>query len=113
MDGDARGFRVAIVTSELVNAPSDDLDALAVLTEADWGIIQMPAIDYPDHVAAALLLQVAEQAEEFHRHGYRLAVVGHRDGLAEALTRCGVALPPAVEPTSSAELRDFLTAAAG
>jgi hypothetical protein len=113
VDGDARGFRVAIVSSELVNAPSDELDVLSVLTEADWGLIQLPAIDYPDHVAAALLVQVAEQAEEFQRHGYRLAVVGDRAGLAEALTRCGVALPPTVEPTSSDQLRDFLTAAAG
>ena len=89
MEGDARGFRVALVTSELVNSRDDALDALAVLSEADWGVIQMPARDYPDEVAAALLAQVAEQAEEFERHGYRLAVVGSRDGLAEALARCG------------------------
>jgi hypothetical protein len=112
VEGDARSFRVALVTSELVNSPDDALDALAVLGEADWGVIQMPASDYPDEVAAALLAQVAEQAEEFDRHGYRLAVVGTRDGLAEALASRGVAAPPQIEPTSAAQLREFLTAAA-
>jgi hypothetical protein len=111
VEGDARGFRVALVTSELVNSPDDALDALAVLSEADWGVIQMPARDYPDEVAAALLAQVAEQAEEFERHGYRLAVVGNHDGLAEALARCGVPPPPQIEPTSAAELREFLAIA--
>jgi hypothetical protein len=111
VEGDARGFRVALVTSELVNSRNDALDALAVLSQADWGVIQMPASDYPDEVAAPLLAQVAEQAEEFERHGYRLAVVGNRDGLAEALASCGVSLPPQVEPTSAAELREFLASA--
>lgn len=111
MEGDARGFRVALVTSELVNSPDDALDALAVLNEADWGVIQMPASDYPDEIAAPLLAQVAEQAEEFQRHGYRLAVVGSRHGLAEALASCGVTPPPQLEPTSSAELREFLAIA--
>ncbi len=110
MEGDARGFRVALVTSELVNSADDALDALAVLGEADWGVIQMPASDYPDEVAAALLAQVAEQAEEFERHGYRLAIVGNRDGLTEALASCGVSAPPQIEPASAAELRDFLAA---
>ena len=43
-------------------------------------MIQLPAADYPDEVAGPLLEQVAEQAEEFARNGYGLAVVG-RDGL--------------------------------
>ncbi len=60
------------------------LDALAVLLAAGWGAIQLPPDGYPAEVAVALLEQVAEQAEEFHRHGYDLVLVGARDGLAEA-----------------------------
>ena len=49
-------------------------------TRADWGAIQLPAADYPDEVAGPLLEQVAEQAEEFVRHGYPLALVGRVTG---------------------------------
>ncbi|HEU0192620.1 MAG TPA: hypothetical protein VFQ71_00395 [Gaiellales bacterium] len=108
MDADARGFRVALVQGELVNPPGDGLDALAVLEEAGWGAIQLPASDYPDDVAGPLLEQAAEQAEEFTRNGYRLALVGHRSGLDAALAGYGLRAPPAIEPTSARELRDFL-----
>ena len=108
MDGDARGFRVALVQGELVNPGADGVDALAVLEQTDWGAIQLPAADYPDEVAGPLLDQVAEQAEEFARHGYRLALVGRRDGLSEALARYGLDDPPSIEPTTADELRAFL-----
>ncbi len=113
MEGDQRGFRVALVASELVNPPAGGLDALAVLEQEDWGAIQLPAADYPDAVAGPLLDQVAEQTEEFARHGYRLALVGRRAGLAEALERHGVDVPPAIEPSSTTELRSFLARLAG
>jgi hypothetical protein len=109
VERDARGFRVALVQGELLNPEAGGLDALAVLEAADWGAIQLPASDYPDEVAGPLLDQVAQQAEEFARHGYRLALVGHRDGLSEALARYGVGDPPSIEPTSADQLRDFLT----
>jgi hypothetical protein len=108
VDGDARGFRVALVQGELLNPSADGLDALAVLEQTDWGAIQLPASDYPDEVVRPLLDQVAEQAEEFARHGYRLALVGHRDGLSEALARYGLDDPPAIDPTTADQLRDFL-----
>ncbi len=113
MEGDQRGFRVALVTSELLNPAAGGLDALAVLEQEDWGAIQLPAADYPDVVAGPLLDQVAEQAEEFARHGYRLALVGRRAGLAEALARHGVEVPPAIEPSSTEELRSFLARLGG
>ena len=108
MDGDARGFRVALVQSELLNPDAGGLDALAVLEQTDWGAIQLPASDYPDEVAGPLLDQVAEQAEEFARHGYRLALVGRRDGLSEALARYRLDDPPSIEPATADELRAFL-----
>jgi hypothetical protein len=112
MDADARGFKVALVQSELVNPPAGGLDALAVLEEAGWGAIQLPASDYPDDVAGPLLEQAAEQAEEFARNGYRLALVGRRRGLEAALAGYGLHAPPAIEPASADELRDFLDRAA-
>jgi hypothetical protein len=109
VEGDARGFRVALVAGELLNGATG-IDALAVLQREDWGAIQLPAADYPEDVAAPLLEQVAEQAEEFFRHGYRLAVVGSRAGLDEALARYRVPELPQLDPASEDDLRTFLTA---
>jgi hypothetical protein len=109
VDGDARSFRVALVTSELLNATAG-IDALAVLQQQDWGAIQLPAADYPDDVAGPLLEQVAEQSEEFFRHGYRLAIVGSRPGLAEALAAYEMPELPQIDPTSEDDLRTFLGA---
>jgi hypothetical protein len=108
VDADKRGFRVALVAGELLNPAAGELDALAVLEEEDWGAIQLPAAEYPDDVAGPLLEQVAEQAEEFARNGYTLAVIRGRAGLAQALARRGVAAPPAIDPTSADDLRVFL-----
>jgi hypothetical protein len=104
---DARCLRVAIVQGELLN-PGGRVDALTVLEEEIWGAIQLPADDYPDDVAEPLLDQVAEQAEEFARHGYRLVLIGDRAGLAEALARHGVPEPPSIDPAGEDELRAFL-----
>jgi hypothetical protein len=104
---DARCLRVAIVQGELLN-PGGRVDALTVLEEEIWGAIQLPASDYPDDVAEPLLDQVAEQAEEFARHGYRLVLIGDRAGLAEALARHGVPEPPSIDPAGEDELRAFL-----
>jgi hypothetical protein len=101
VEGDERGFRVALVTAELLNPPPGGLDTLAVLAEEDWGVIQLPGSDYSEEVVAQLLEQVAEQAQEFARHGYRLAVVGSHEGLADVLTRHGVAPLPQLDPASA------------
>jgi hypothetical protein len=108
VDADERGFRVALVQSELLNPAAGGVDALAVLEEAGWGAIQLPASDYPEHVAGPLLEQAAEQAEEFVRNGYRLALIGRRSGLDAALAGYGLHAPPAIEPASAQELRQFL-----
>ncbi len=110
MELDARCLRVAIVQGELLN-PGGRVDALTVLEEEIWGAIQLPADDYPDDVAEPLLDQVAEQAEEFARHGYRLVLIGDRAGLAEALARHGVPEPPSIDPAGEDELRAFLAEA--
>ena len=109
MKGDERGFRVALVTDELLNPPPGGLDALAVLEEEGWGVIQLPASDHPEEVVSALLDQVAEQTEEFARHGYRLAIVGRYEGLADVLARRGMAPLPQLDPATAADLRTFLS----
>lgn len=106
--GDERGYRVALIADELVNPPDGGLDGLAELERAGWGAVQLPAGDYPDAVAGPMLEQVAEQAEEFARHGYTLAVVGRRSGLAKALAAYGLRDVPAIAPRSADELREFL-----
>jgi hypothetical protein len=108
MQGDERGFRIALVASELVNPADGGVDALAVLAEAGWGVVQLPPAWYPDDVAAPLLEQVAEEIDEFARHGYDVVLVGARAGVAEALARLGVALPPAIVPADTAALHAFL-----
>jgi hypothetical protein len=107
VEGDARSFRVALVTGELLNAATG-LDALAVLEQEGFGAIQLPAADYPDDVAGPLLEQVAEQSEEFFRHGYRLAIIGGRDGLDRALAAYGIPQLPQIDPASEDDLRTFL-----
>jgi hypothetical protein len=109
VEDDARGFRVALIADELVNPRDGGIDGLAVLGRAGWGAVQLPSAAYPDEVAGPLLEQVAEQAEEFSRHGYVLAIVGRRDGLAEALARLGITGLPAVDPESAEHLEGFLT----
>jgi hypothetical protein len=110
MEGDERSFRVALVAAELVNPAPGGLDALAVLERAGWGVMALPADWYPDDVARPLLEQIAEQVDEFARHGYDVVLVGERAGLAEALAALGVAPPDAIAPRDAGELQAFLAA---
>lgn len=108
--GDERSFRVALVADRYVNPPPGGLDGLAVLAAACWGVMQLPDDVYPDEVARLLLAEIAEQVEEFSRHGYVFVLVGERAGLEDALARVQVAVPPRAVPASAAELRKFLAA---
>jgi DNA-binding transcriptional LysR family regulator len=105
---DARSFRIALVADRYVNPPRGGLDAVAAAAQAGWGVMQLPADDYPADVAGPLLAEVAEQAEEFSRHGYGLVLVGDREGLAEALAHVGVAVPDGITPESYVQLLEFL-----
>src|SRR6266702_6470701 len=100
MGRDDRSFRVALMADVYVNPPPGGVDGIAAAAEAGWGVNQLPAEDYPAAVAQRLLFEVAEQADEFSRHGYDLVLIGERDGLAEALARVGLAVPDAITPGS-------------
>ena len=106
--GDERSYRVALMADRYVNPEPGQLDGLAVLAAAGWGVMQLPDDRYPAGVARPLLAEVAEQVEEFTRRGYGFVLVGERDGLAEALALVGVTLPDRIVPASAAELREFL-----
>jgi hypothetical protein len=110
MKRDARSFRVALVADQFVNPPPGGIDGIAAAAQAGWGVVQLPADDYPAPVAQRLLFEVAEQSEEFARHGYDMVLVGQREGLAEALARVGLAVPDGIIPESPVALREFLDA---
>lgn len=108
MERDARSFRVALVADEFVNPPPGGIDGIAAAAQAGWGIVQLPAADYPAQVADRLLYEVAEQSEEFARHGYDMVLVGQREGLADALAKVGLAVPDGINPASPVALKEFL-----
>jgi hypothetical protein len=110
MKPDERSFRVALVADEYVNPPPGGPDGLAAAAQAGWGVMQLPAADYPPEIAGRMLAEIAEQAEEFSRHGYDFVLVGERDGLAQALAAAGVAVPDQIIPGSTAELAGLLAA---
>jgi hypothetical protein len=108
MERDERSFRVALVADEFVNPPPGGIDGIAAAAQAGWGVVQLPAADYPAQVSDRLLFEVAEQAEEFARHGYDIVLVGQRAGLADALARVGLAVPDGINPESPVHLKEFL-----
>jgi hypothetical protein len=120
VEGDARGFRVAVCADALVNPEPGGLDALAVCQRAGFGVMQLPATWYPDEVAAGWLEQVAEQLDEYLRHGYAVVLVTRardaagtrqRKAFAAALAAIGHELPPEHRSTGDADaLEAFLRA---
>ena len=67
MKPDERSFRIMLAADRYVNPPPDGVDAVAVAEQTGWGVMQLPADDYPPEVAGPLLAEVAEQLEEFSR----------------------------------------------
>jgi hypothetical protein len=106
VDADARGFAVALVAAELEEDAS--VDVIAVLERSGWGVMLLPPTWYPDDTARELLDQIAEHVHEFTRQRYKLALVGGRAGLSEALQRVGIELPAAIHPINEQELEAFL-----
>jgi hypothetical protein len=105
---DERSFRIALLADEYVNPPPGGVDGLAAAAQAGWGVMQLPAPDYPAEIAARMLAEVAQQLEEFSRHGYDIVLVGERDGLAAALKAVGLAVPDRLTPASTAGLAAYL-----
>ena len=108
MKADARSFRIALAADLYVNPPPGGPDAVAAAAHAGWGVMQLPPGDYPAEVTGPLLAEVAEQVEEFSRHGYAFVLVGDCPGLPEALARAGVAVPEQIIPVTTVQLTEFL-----
>jgi hypothetical protein len=111
IDGDARGFRIALADDVYVNPPAGGLDGLAVLDEAGWGVMALPATEYPAEMTGRILADVAEQVLEFHRHGYAIVLIGDGGSVGEALAAVGVPFPAQLVPRTANELREFLATA--
>jgi hypothetical protein len=103
VNGDARGWRMALVPDSLVNPRDPERaalpDALGVLTACGYGVLQLP----PPGEHRLLLAVIADQVAEYAHHGYAVVAIGVRgepgDGLhwrrlAPLLRHRGVALPP-------------------
>ena len=103
MNGDARGWRMALVPDALINprtlARTALPNALGVLEACGYGVLQLP----PPGEHGLLLAVIADQVAEYAHHGYAVVAIGMRgepgDGLhwrrlAPLLRHRGVALPP-------------------
>src|SRR5215469_4951076 len=109
MKRDERSFRVALMADSYVNPAPGGVDGVVAAAQLGWGVLQLPPDDYPPDLVRLLLFEVAEQAEEFARHGYDLVLVGRRNGLAGALGRVGIGLPDRIMPESFVGLVEFLS----
>ena len=103
MNGDARGWRMALVPDALIN-PTEQArtalpDVLGVLEASGYGVLQLP----PKGGHGLLLAVIADQVAEYAHHGYAVVAVGvrgepgeglHWRRLAPLLRHRGVALPP-------------------
>jgi hypothetical protein len=101
-------MRIALVADRYVNPPPGGLDGLAVLAEAGWGVMQLPAADYPAPLAARMLAAVADEVAEFRGHGYEIVLIGEAGGLAGALAELGLPVPDQASPATAEELAAFL-----
>lgn len=101
MNGDARGWRIALVPETLIN-PRDGAappDALGVLEANGYGVLQLP----PPGKHGLLLAVIADQVAEYAHHGYAVVAIGvhgeegdglHWRRLAPLLRHRGVAPLP-------------------
>jgi hypothetical protein len=103
VNGDSRGWRIALVPDKLVNPPPEMRaalpDVLGVLEASGYGVLQLPR----PGVHRLLLAVIADQLAEYAHHGYAVVALGvqgepghglHWRGLAPLLRIRGMALPP-------------------
>ena len=103
MNGDARGWRMALLPDSLINPSQAGRtalpDVLGALEDNGYGVLQLP----PPGEHRLLLAVIADQIAEYSHHGYAVLAVGvrgepgqglHWRRLAALLKHRGVALPP-------------------
>jgi hypothetical protein len=112
MNGDARGWRMALVPDGLINTPERARaslpDVLRILEASRYGVLQLP----PPGEHGLLLAVIADQVAEYSHHGYAVVALGmHGEPgnglpwrrLAPLLRHRGVAVPPRHIIRSSAD----------
>ena len=118
MNGDSRGWRIALVPDTLINPPhragAKLPDVLGVLDANGYGLLQLP----PAGEHRLLLAVMADQVAEYAHHGYAVVAIGlrgepgnglHWRRLAPLLKHRGVALLPPrhiVRPDVDPELEE-------
>jgi hypothetical protein len=103
VNGDARGWRMALVPDALINPRTPVRaalpDVLSVLEITGYGVLQLP----PAGEHGLLLAVIADQVAEYAHHGYAVVAIGvggepgdglHWRRLAPLLRHRGVPLPP-------------------
>jgi hypothetical protein len=103
VNGDARGWRMALVPDTLINPPPGASaalpDVLRALEAGNYGVLQLP----PSGEHSLLLAVIADQVAEYAHHGYAVVAIGvqgepgnglHWRRLAPLLRHRGIALPP-------------------
>jgi hypothetical protein len=106
---DARSFRVALIADEFVNPGPGGIDGLSVLEGEGWGAIPLPPDSCPNDVATEILEHIGDEVEEFVRNRYDLVLIGSRGGIEDALMARNISAVPTIRPTSTEEIRAFLT----
>jgi len=101
VNGDLRGWRMALVPDMLINPPTPRAalpDVLALLETSGYGVLQLP----PPGEHRLLLAVIADQVAEYAHHGYAVVAIGvrgepgeglHWRRLAPLLRHRGVLLP--------------------
>jgi hypothetical protein len=85
VNGDARGWRMALVPDSLINPPpalrAALPDVLGVLEASGYGVLQLP----PAGEHRLLLAVIADQIAEYSHHGYAVLAVGVRGEAGDGL----------------------------
>ena len=77
MNGDVRGWRMALVPDAFINVERDRAalpDVLGILTACGYGVLQLP----PPGEHGRLLAVIADQVAEYAHHGYGVVALGMR-----------------------------------
>jgi hypothetical protein len=105
---EVRSRRIVIVPDALVNPAVNGIDGLAAAHRTGWGVMQLPALDYPPEVRQRALTELAAQVRVYQLASFDLAVAADRPELAQALEAAGASLPRRAPSSSQNELEAWL-----